>query len=86
MAKVEFDEEILKDIKKLNLKIQKGDLGVLQTASVAFAKKKKKKKKDKPIRKKSKYDCGQCVVCAVCLGTPTPDVEVAAVTGAAMVL
>jgi len=79
MAKIEIDGDVLKQVKELNLVLKKGKLAKFAEAATQF-----KKKRTRPLRKVSKYDCGQCVVCSVCLGTPTPDIEVAAVTGVAM--
>jgi len=78
MAKIKIDDDVLKRVKELNVVLQKGKLGKIEDAAKVF------RKKTGPLKKVSKYDCGQCVVCAVCLGTPTPDVEVAAVTGVVM--
>jgi len=78
MAKMEIDDDLLKHVKELNVVLQKGKLGKIENAAVEF------RKRRRPKRKTSKYDCGQCVVCSVCLGTPTPDIEVAVVTGVVM--
>ncbi len=78
MSKMEIDKDLLKHIKELNVVLQKGKLGKIQESAVRF------RKRAGPSRKIAKYDCGQCVVCSVCLGTPTPDIEVAVVTGVVM--
>ena len=85
MAKIEIDKDFLDEIKNLNVVLKKGTLTDMEGAAEQFRKKAKKKKKIKPGRKVSKYDCGQCVVCIACTGTPTPDIEVAAVTGVVMI-
>lgn len=85
MAKMQIDKDLLDEIKDLNIVLRKGALTDMESAAEIFRKKNKKKKKIKPSRKRSKYDCGQCVVCIACTGTPTPDIEVAAVTGVVMI-
>lgn len=79
MAKIKVDEDLLKQIKALNKTMQKGGLGNIEEATKVF------RKKTGPLRKVSKYDCGQCIVCAACTGTPTPDLEIAVVTGVVLI-
>jgi len=78
MAKINIDDDVMKRVKELNVILQKGKLAKFEDAAKVF------RKKAGPLRKVTKYDCGQCVVCSVCLGTPTPDIELAAVTGVMM--
>lgn len=78
MSKMKIDDDMLKEIKKLNVVMQKGKLGKIEQAAKVF------RKKTGPMKKVSKYDCGQCIVCVACTGTPTPDIEVAVVTGVVM--
>ncbi|MBL4614266.1 MAG: hypothetical protein JKY27_05255 [Magnetovibrio sp.] len=78
MVKIGIDEDVLKEIKKLNIVMRKGKLGKIQDATKVF------RKTNGPMKKLSKYDCGQCIVCAASTATPTPDIEIAVVTGVVM--
>lgn len=86
MEKMMIDPEMLQDVKALNEVMLEGRLTRIQEAAEKLKEKLGLPREGLvqqmgPEAENARYDCGQCVVCAACLGTPTPDIDIAAVTG-----
>lgn len=86
MEKITIDPELLEEVKALNKVMLEGRLAKIEEAAVRLREKLEMPREGLvervgPEAEHARYDCGQCVVCAACLGTPTPDIEIAGITG-----